>query len=127
MKKLSDYKGEEAILLWGDLLTMFTDVLADKEIADAFRKKAPALLKAKMILEKKPKVASDILLRIDDSPLDGVNVITRMVSLITEMMSDPELMSFFGLQVAVTKGETPSGSATGNTEENESQDTSSDM
>ena len=33
MKKLSDYKGDEAIELWADLLEPMTEILGDKDIA----------------------------------------------------------------------------------------------
>lgn len=127
MKRLSDYEGEEAILLWGDLLDLFTDMLANKEVADSFRQRKPALLTAKLILKECPKQASEILLRIDNTPLNGVNILTRLVGVISEMVQDPELQAFFGLSAEAKKEETHTGSATEITEEEEKSDTSSDM
>jgi hypothetical protein len=127
MNKLSDFKGEEALLLWADLLDGFTEICADKDVADALRAKKPVLVTAKLILERKPKEACNILLRIDNTPIDGLNLITRLAGLITEMVNDPTLSSFFGSLAEVKKGSVPIGSATVNTEESENLNTSSDM
>ena len=127
MKRLSDYKGEDAILLWADLLEMFTKILADKEIADSFRNKAPALISAKLIMEKHPKEAIDILLRIDDTPIDGINFLTRLLSLLAEIGQDQNMKDFFGFSAEENKEMMPTGSAMESTEELENQDISSNM
>lgn len=127
MKKLSDYKGEEALQLWSDLLDSFVDIMSDKEIADSLRARKPALLSAKLIVEKKPKEAIKILTRIDDTEIDGLNLLTRLASLVLEIVNDSTLQSFFGFAPAVRLEKTPTGSAMENTEEKESQDISSNM
>lgn len=129
MKKLSDYKGEEAILLWGDLLEKFATILSDKEIANSFRAKLPALVSAKLIINKFPKETIDILLRIDDTPVDGLNIFTRLLALLAEIGQDEDIRSFFGMS-AEKNGmnvQMPTGSAMESTEESENQDTSSNM
>lgn len=127
MKKLSDYKGEEAILLWGDLLELFTKILGNETVAASFRAKKPKILLAKDILTATPKEAEALLLRIDDTALDGLNMITRLVSILNEIGEDPEMQAFFGLSAEAKKPETFSGSATVNTEASENPDTSSNM
>ena len=116
MKKLSDYTGEEAITLWADLMDKFTEILSDTEVADTFRKKTPALLKARVIMKNKPKEAGELLLRIDPAPLNGANVITRLVAIINEIIHDPEMAVFFESASVRKNSETSSGSATENTE-----------
>ena len=125
MKRLSDYKGEEAITLWADLLEKFTEILSDEEVVKAFRSKKPALLRAKVIMTRKPKEAGDLLLRIDPTPLNGLNVITRMATLIDEIMKDSDMMVFFGSSSEENK--TSSGDVMENTKEAETSTTSSDM
>lgn len=128
MKKLSDYVGEEALLLWADLLDSFTEILADKEIADSIRAKKPALVIAKLIVQKKPKEALGILTRIDDTePVNGLTLITRLASVIMEIVSEPTITSFFGLPPVGKSEEIPSGSVTESTEAGESQDISLNM
>ena len=127
MKKLSDFKGEEAILLWADLLDSFTEICTDKEIADALRAKKPALITAKLIVKKKPKEACNILLRIDDTPIDGLNLITRLAALIMEMVNDPTISSFFGSLAEVKKDNASTGSATENIKVDENSNISSNM
>lgn len=129
MKKLSDYKGEEAILLWGNLLDSFTAMLSDKEIAESFKTKKPILFTAKLMLKNKPRDVIQLLQTVDDSEVDGLNVLVRLISLLTEISKDPDLQDFFGLSAEENgmNGQMPTGSATESTEESETQDTSSNM
>lgn len=116
MKKLSDYKDEEAIELWADLLDPFATILADAEIANAIRARKPALLIAKDIIKKHKKEAEEILLRVDPTPINGLNIIIRLMSVVMELINDPTMQSFFEFAVAEKKEEKSSGSATENTE-----------
>ena len=117
MKRLSDYKGEEAIELWGDLLDPLTKILADKEIASTIKSGKPKILIAKTILVNHAKEATEILLRIDPSPIDGLNIVLRLVSIISEIGESDELKTFFGFAEQANKES--SGSVTENTEEEE--------
>ena len=127
MKKLADYKGEEAIELWADLLDSFVEIVGDKKIADMIRAKKPPLILAKEIIKTYAKQVEQILLRIDPEPLNGLNIVVRFTELLTEIGSDPTMQSFFGLSAEAKKEEKSSGSATENIEENETTDISSDM
>lgn len=127
MKKLSDFKGEEAILLWADLLDGFTEICTDEEIANALRAKKPALITAKLIVKRKPKEACNILLRIDNTPIDGLNLIARLAALIMEMVNDPTISSFFGSLAEVKKDSASTGSATENIKVDENSNISSNM
>ncbi len=96
MKKLSDYKGDEAIELWADLLDPLTVVLGDKKIQNIIQSGKPKLLIAKEILKKHKKEATQILLRIDPEPIDGLNIVLRLVTVLADIGENEELKSFFG-------------------------------
>ena len=117
MKRLSDYKGEEAIELWADLIDPLTAILSDEEIVDVVRSKKPKILIAKTILKNHSKDAEEILLRIDDSPIDGLNIVLRLVAILSEIGGNEELKSFFGYAEQVKTENESSGSPMENTEE----------
>ena len=114
MKKLSDYKGEEAIELWGDLLEPLTKIIGDEEIRNTVQSKKPKILIAKTILAKHKKEATEILLRIDPTPIDGLNIVLRLVSIISEIGENEEITTFF--EFAEQAKKESSGSVTENTE-----------
>ena len=116
MKRLSDYKGEEAIELWVDLIDEFYEILKDDNLTEYA--KGSKIRFASEILKTHKKEVSNILLRIDDTPLNGLNILTRVVDVVNEITESPELMSFFGAQGQKEEKE-PSGSATETTKEKE--------
>ena len=116
MKRLSDYKGEEAIDLWVDLMDEFYEILKDenlKEYAEGSK-----IQFASEMLKAHKKEVSNILLRIDDTPLNGLNILTRVVDVMNEIAESPDLMTFFGAR-GQKEEEESSGSATENTKEKE--------
>ncbi|HCJ37818.1 MAG TPA: hypothetical protein DHV37_05775 [Erysipelotrichaceae bacterium] len=119
MKKLSDYKDEDAILLWADLLEPMVDIVGDKKIASLLRERKSPLITAKEILKTYKKQACDVMLRIDPTPLNGLNIIVRLVSIIKEIGEDPDLKVFFDFGAEAEKESKPIGSATENIEEKE--------
>ena len=125
MKKLSDYKGEEAIELWANILDPAVEIVGDKKIAAMIRKKFPMIVVAREAIKTYPKEVCNLLLAIDPTPLDGINIITRLVNVIKEVSEDETIRSFFGSSAGNTEG-TPSGSAMEITEEGENQGSSSD-
>lgn len=118
MKTLSDYKDEEAIELWARLLDPFVNIFKDKDVMGMFRSKKPSILIAQELLKSHKKEASDILLAIDPTPLNGLNILVRLVAMINEMTEDETLRSFFGLSAGANKHETSSGPATENIKDN---------
>ena len=96
MKKLADYKDEEAIELWCDLIEPMTNILGDPKTAKVMRSKKPPLIVAKTILVAHKDDAIAIMLRIDPTPIDGINILTRLVSVVLEFMNNPDLKDFFG-------------------------------
>lgn len=129
MKRLSDYKGEEAIDLWADLLDPIIEIVGDKKIADMIRAKMPPVLTAKEIIKTYKKQAAQILLTIDDTPLNGLNILIRLVSLLNEIGEDKTIQSFLEQSADMNqkKQEISSMSATENIEESETLSISSDM
>ena len=96
MKRFSDYRGEEAIDLWADLLEPLTNIFSDEEIRKTMTAGGPVMLKAKAILKTHKKDAVDMLLRIDPTPIDGLNVIARLVELFNEIQNSEYFADFFG-------------------------------
>lgn len=96
MKKLSDYVGEDAIDLWLDLLDPLSVIATDKEIKEIARSGKPKILIAKMILKAHRKEAVDIMQRIDPEPINGINIISRLIAILTEIGENEEVRSFFG-------------------------------
>lgn len=124
MKRLSDYTGEEAIDLWADIMDSVAVVLQDQKLKEYTKENYDQLAEshfvglAKEMIKTHKKEVCDILLRIDDTPINGFNVIVRLVEIFSEVMDNPELKAFFvGQGQNVIKGH--SGSATENTEEKE--------
>ena len=118
MKKLSDYKGEEAIELWGELLEPVAVILSDAKVSALAknRKERTRLQFAAEIVRLHKKEVARIFEIIDpDVPVDGFNVIIHLANILAELGSNPELQSFFGF---AEQGDTENeftGSATENT------------
>ena len=115
MKKLSDYKGEEAIELWVDLLDPMTEILGDPEVQKSLMSNQPKITMAKDILKLHKQEAIDIMLRIDPEPIDGVNILLRLMSVIVEFRQNAEMQSFFGSAAQEKTNSESSGSATEST------------
>ena len=111
MRKLSDYEGEEAFELWADLLDPLSEIMTDDHITEIVGK-GTRLKIATEILRTYKKETEQILLRIDPEPINGLTVVIRLVSLITEIGEQPEIAAFFGYAEQVKTAEEPSGSAT---------------
>lgn len=119
MKKLSDYQGDEAIELWADLIDPIVAILSNEKIQKIVQSGKPKILIAKEILKTNKKEAVEILQRIDPEPLDGLNIVLRLVNIITDIGQNEEIKSFFGYAEQEQTEEESSGSVTENTEESE--------
>lgn len=118
MKKLGDYKDEEAIELWMDLLDPIGEILQDKEIAKVYKKGAKPIQVAQEIIRRHKEEATQILLRIDPTPIDGLNIVIRLIDIIMEFEHSDDLKVFFRSAGTVTEGAS-SGNATESTEDAE--------
>ena len=119
MKRFSDYKGNEAIELWADLLEPITKIFQDQQIAQTVKSGKAVFQIASEILKKHSKEASEILLRIDPTPLDGLNIILRLAELVQEISEREELKTFFGFTPQAMMGKESTGSHTESTEAEE--------
>ena len=119
MKKLSDYQGEAAIELWADLLEPLTAILGDAEIAKVVQSGKPRMMIASTILKNHKKEAEEILLRIDPEPLDGLNIVVRLVGILVEIGERPDIKAFFGFAAQEKMESESSGSPTASTEDGE--------
>ena len=115
MKKLSDYTGEAAIELWADLLDPLTSIFGDEEVQKAVTGGGSLMSKAQIILASHKTDAVKIMQRIDPTPINGLNIITRLVGLISEIESSEEFAGFFGSQTQETTESESSGSVTAST------------
>lgn len=120
MKKLSDYTGDEAIELWADLLDPLTVILEDKEVQKTIQSGASRVAIAKSILKAHKKEAVEIMLIIDPTPINGLNVVLRLVALLADIGQNEEIKSFFGYAEQGTMNGESFDSATVNTQEKES-------
>lgn len=115
MKRLSEYRGEEALDVLADLIEPAVEIMQDKRIAELFRNDKKAKAVAVAIKEHKRSVL-DIM-----ATLDGEDRETYAPSLfalpakILEILNDPELVNLFTSQ-GRTEDQTISGSATANIE-----------
>ena len=116
MKNLTDYHGDEAIELWADLLDPLAAIISDDKIQKVIRSGKSRMVIAQTILKQHKKEASEILTRIDPTPIDGLNIVTRLISLITDIGKNDEIKSFFAYAEQANKKKESSGSATENTE-----------
>lgn len=119
MKKLSDYKGDEAIDLWADLLDSLTVIFTDIEVRKVIASGKSKLDIARVVLKLHKKESMDIITRIDPQPVDGLNIISRLVGVIGEIGESEEIKSFFGYAEEVKKGKESSGLHMVNTEAKE--------
>lgn len=121
--KLSEYRGDDALEVLAELIEPAVEILADADIAAAWRDKNPnktrgqKQLKAVSIAIKKHKEAViAILAALDhetpDEYREKINVVTLPKKLL-EVLNDKDLRNFFTSQEQ-TKDE-PSGSASAST------------
>jgi C-terminal processing protease CtpA/Prc len=119
MKKLSDYKNDAAVDLWADLLDPLSDILTDEKVRKVVQGGKSRIEIAKEILKGHKKEAVEIMLRIDDTPIDGLNIVLRLVDIITDIGNNEEIKGFFGFAGQEQTGSESSGSHTENTEAKE--------
>lgn len=119
MKKLSDYKGDEAIELWADLLEPLTIILSDDKVQNVIKSGKPKLIIAKEILKSHKTEATEILLRIDPEPINGLNIILRLIAVLADIGQNDEIKSFFGFAEQEQTENESFGSVTESTEAEE--------
>lgn len=115
MKKLSDFKGEEAFDLLADLIDPMGDIFSNGEFLQALGTDNKKALKS--LLKNNRKSVVEVLARLNEVPVEDFqyNVATLTVQCLA-LMNDKELLSVFTSQGQIEE-EDASGSATENTQE----------
>lgn len=122
MRSLSEYTGDEALDLWADLLDPITEIMSDKDLLEMRKKEGVKIGNiAKTLIKTHKAEVSEILLRIDPTPLNGINIVTRLISVLSDLSKTDGAADFFGPADAPKKptSEGSSGSATETTEAGE--------
>lgn len=120
MKKLSEYKDEEAIELLADIMEPTAAIFADDEVVKEYRggNTMAAIQKA---LKKHAKKIMQIMATIEGVPLSEYHCnVLALPKTILEIISDPELQGFFS-SLASTEETESSGDATETITETESE------
>ena len=114
MKKLSEYKGDDALDLLADILEPASEIIGDPEIKKIWASKAPMIKIVKEALKNHKRAVIEILARLDGEEPDTyeVGVLTLPVKLL-QLLQDKELLAVFQLQAQNLDGDY-SGSATEN-------------
>lgn len=116
MKRLSDYTGEEAIELWADLLEPINTIMADESVLNILKSEDKSKIQiASAILKSHRKEAEEILLRIDPDPINGLNIVVRLVAVIVELGENEDIRGFFGFAEQAQTDNGSSGSVTEST------------
>lgn len=115
MKKLSEYKNEEALDLLAEILEPVADIFADKEFVSKLQGNRMSAIKY-LIKNHKQSILS-ILASFEGVPLEEYQctVFSLPIALVN-LFNDPDLLDFFKSQ-GLRINEESSGSATENTEE----------
>lgn len=119
MKKLSDYKDEEALDLLADILEPAVAIMADPGVRDAAKTSNKIKIAKVVIKNHKPEVMEIM------ATLEGVSVkdfhcnIFTLPAKIMEILNDKELMTVFTSQAQEIGQSISSGPATVNTEDEE--------
>lgn len=115
MKKLSEYRGEEALEILADLIEPAAEIMTDKKIAEAFRGKNAGEA-IKIALKDHKRSILNIMARLDgEDPAAYAPNVFALPRQLLEIFNDPDLVQLFSLQ-GQNAEQTISGSATGNTE-----------
>lgn len=118
MKTLADYKDDEAIDVWMDMLDPIVKIMQDKEIATMYRAKKPYMQIIKKAVKKHKKDVEKIVLAIDDTPITATNFMPRLVGNVLLILNDKDCKGFFVSQ-AQTEVQNASAPATETTEGSE--------
>lgn len=119
MKNLSDFTGEEAIELWAELYDQFEEILTDKDVIAATTGGKVDIREAtRLILRNHRNALLDIFDKLD-AEINGANLFTRTIMLVTEMIFGGKASTFFGSSRPESSDGDASGDATAPTPEGE--------
>lgn len=117
--RLSDIKGEAALDVIADIIEPAAKIMADPNIADAFRKKESIAKISSCIIKNHKNEVIDILAALEREDrkiyLDKINLLTIPKKLM-EMLGDPSILALFQ-SAATNEEENGSGSRSENAAE----------
>ena len=119
MKKLSEFKNEEAIDILAELMEPASVICSDRELVNAVRSREPMMFIGKIALKNNKKEVMKVLSIMNETPIDEYEC--SPISILKDLLillNDKELVEFFTSQ-GQKKESNASGSAMGNTEEAE--------
>lgn len=111
MKKLSEYKDEEALDLLAEILEPVTEIIADKEVVEEFMKKS-RIAGVITAIKKHKKAIIQCLAAMDGVPVEEYhcNILTLPKTLLA-IINDKDFLTFFKSQSQEFMDEESSGSA----------------
>ena len=123
MKKLSEYKDEEALDLLADILSPTVEIMQDEAVQKFFNKGDENMTVADvvtLVIKTHKKAVMQIMAALEGVPSEEYhcNIFTLPAQLM-QVVNDPDLRAFFALQ-GQTDSASTSGSATGLSEDGES-------
>ena len=123
MKRLSEYKDEEALDLLADILSPTVEIMQDEAVQKFFNKGDENMTVADvvtLVIKTHKKAVMQIMAALEGVPSEEYhcNIFTLPVQLM-QVVNDPDLRAFFALQ-GQTDSASTSGSATGISEDGES-------
>lgn len=99
MKKISEYKNDDALDLLVDLIEPVAEILADKEMISLTQGKGRKIDAVKVAIKNHKDAVIKILARLDQIPVEEANYnIITITSKLLEVLNDQELMDFFTSQ-----------------------------
>lgn len=115
MKKLSEFRGEEALNLLADLIEPASEIMTDKVLIELFRAKNMKEA-AKVALKGHKKAVLEIMALIDgEDPQTYAPSVFALPMKLLEIFNDPELLDLFTSQ-GQNEVQTNSGSVSETTE-----------
>ena len=123
--RLSDYRGEEALDVFADILEPMTEIITDEEIVALTKQKGtPVMAFVKPAIKNHKKAIIAILARLENKPVEEYVKTLTLFTLpkqVLDLFNDPEVQSLFHSQTQTdVKSEASFGSAMENTEAKES-------
>lgn len=118
--KLSDYKGEQALDIFVELMEPATTIMADKEVAQLAKSNVPIVKIVKAAIKNHKREVIEILAILDgEDPKEYAKKITvfSLPAKLLEILNDPDVQSLF-----TSQGQTIEASSTSATESTEARE-----
>lgn len=92
LKRLSEFKGDEALDVLCEIIDPVDEIIGDEDIKKLFSGKASRLSLAKLILKKHREAAKDIICALGD--FENISALSLPFELL-KVINDPEIASLF--------------------------------